>query len=193
MAILQLNTVFSSFPMMETSRLVLRRISLEDVESVYNLFKQKELLEYNTWKTISTRDEAWKLVMKFDREYETESSIRWGLMHRQALELMGDIALGHFIDQNKSARISYDVHPDYWQQGYATEALQNVLQFAISTLKLHRIEALVHPLNTSSLVLLDKFNFKKEGILRDYFYKEEQYHEAYLLSLLSQDFDPPIQ
>lgn len=186
---MEFNTVFSNFPVIQTSRLILRRISLEDVESVYHLFQQKELLEYNTWKPLANRDEAWKLLIQFDREYESQSCLRWGLMQKKSLEIIGDIALGNFNHGNKSARISYDVHPDYWQKAYASEAMKEILQFAICTLKMNRIEALVHPMNTPSVNLLEKFNFRKEGILRDYIFKNNQFHEAYIYSLLGREFD----
>lgn len=70
-------------------------------------------------------------------------------------------------------------------QGYMQEALSAAIKFGFTQMKLHRIEALVHPENARSLHLLHKLGFKQEGILRDYFYLDGKFYGHMVLSLLN--------
>ncbi len=58
--------------------------------------------------------------------------------------------------KHKRAEIWYKIHPKYWSQGYATETLKAVIQFAFDKLHLHRIEAGCAVNNFGSMKVLEK-------------------------------------
>ena len=68
------------------------------------------------------------------------------------------------------------------------EAILEVLRFSYTELELNRIGAVVYPENTPSVALLEKMGFTKEGLLRDYMFQNNKFHDTYVLSLLKEEW-----
>ena len=68
-----------------------------------------------------------------------------------------------------------------------TQALGAVIEFAFSTLRLHRIEADVDPGNTASLALLEKLGFQREGLFRERWRVHGQWQDSVMLGLIRED------
>ena len=69
-----------------------------------------------------------------------------------------------------------------------TETLTAVIHLAFTQLQLNRIEAWVMPDNIPSLNLLEKLDFRNEGLLRQSGYWENQFHDLYMMALLKRDW-----
>ena len=78
---------------------------------------------------------------------------------------------------------------EYKRKGYMTEALNAVLDFGYSELKIHRVEALVADWNTASVKLLEHFNFKKEGTMREDCLVEGKNEDSDCYSLLKWEWE----
>ena len=86
------------------------------------------------------------------------------------------------------AYVGYYVLPDYWGNGYASEAARLLVTYAFDELNAHRVEASVQADNPASRRVLEKLGFQKEGVKRDAFYKEGEYKDIQLWSLLTDEF-----
>jgi len=73
-----------------------------------------------------------------------------------------------FMGGFRSAYLGYYVGAPFASQGYMSEGLQLVLNEAFKRLKLHRIEANIQPNNTSSIALVSRAGFSREGYSRRY-------------------------
>jgi len=83
--------------------------------------------------------------------------------------IVGAINLSQiFLGGFRSAYLGYYVGGPYAAYGYMTEALQLMLRFAFTHLKLHRIEANIQPDNVASLALVRRAGFVCEGFSRRY-------------------------
>ena len=83
--------------------------------------------------------------------------------------------------------MGYDLHVDYWNKGYITEALSEIVNFGFDTLEINRIEAEVMQGNVASERVLSKLGFTKEGILRDWMYWNNKHYNMVMYSLLKND------
>jgi [ribosomal protein S5]-alanine N-acetyltransferase len=63
----------------------------------------------------------------------------------------------------QSAFLGYWIGAPYARQGYMTEALQLALRHAFATLRLHRVEANIMPINRASMALVKQAGFRREG------------------------------
>lgn len=77
---------------------------------------------------------------------------------------LSQIFYGNFMN----AYLGYFVGEKFAGKDFATAAISLILKFAFRDLKLHRIEANVQPHNFSSIAVLKKNNFTKEGFSRKY-------------------------
>lgn len=99
-----------------------------------------------------------------------------------AVEIHGKIAGSIGLDPIKShkAEIGYWLAKKYWNHGIMSEALKIVTRLGFEKLKLKRVQAHVFRENKISAIILEKNGYKKEGLLKKYFYKNNRYSDAYL-------------
>ena len=77
---------------------------------------------------------------------------------------------------------------DYWNQGYATEAYQLLLDYVFNERNLNRAQAYVLESNVASLKMHQKVGYKIEGSLRQSAFKNGKYQNQILLSILKEDY-----
>lgn len=68
------------------------------------------------------------------------------------------------------------------------EALEAVIDFGFENMGLNRIEAVVYPENDASMNVLQKHNFKKEGLLEEYTFYRDKFQDLYMFSLLKKNW-----
>ena len=78
---------------------------------------------------------------------------------------------------------------DTWSHGYGTEAIKLMLDYAFGYLNFHRIAIGVVGFNESALRFYEKVGFKREGIQRDGYFYNRQYHDFVMMSLLDTEFE----
>ena len=100
-------------------------------------------------------------------------------------ELVGVISLTPGRDINRySAEVGYFVGEQYWNRGYATEALRLVGNFAQFKHGLKRLYATVFDSNLASMRVLEKAGFKKEGIMKSSAVKDDKILDEHLYGLV---------
>lgn len=129
-------------------------------------------------------EEGKELIESFLQGYKNNRAIRWGIVLKETGELVGTLGLNSLSVWNKRAEIGCDLHPHYWNKGMTTEAVEEVLRYAFNELKLDRIGAITYPQNETSIKLLKRIGFQREGVLRGYLYQNRQSHDAFVFSLL---------
>ncbi|HEX8517173.1 MAG TPA: GNAT family protein [Bacteroidia bacterium] len=103
--------------------------------------------------------------------------------------IIGRCGIHNWNTEHRRAEIGYHMQDeDYKRKGLMTEAMGTVIEYGFNTLDLHRIEALVGSGNIPSLRLMGKYKFTREGVLRQHYYINEQYHDSVLFSLLRNEY-----
>ncbi len=75
------------------------------------------------------------------------------------------------------------------RKGFMSEAVKEVLNYAYNELKLHRVQALVARENIASIKLLERFKFKKEGVLREDYLVDGKMEDSVCYSLLKHEWE----
>jgi [ribosomal protein S5]-alanine N-acetyltransferase len=94
------------------------------------------------------------------------------------------------LDQHHRGEIGYALRKDRWRQGYTTEAASLMLDFAFTTLDLHRVQAACGPENAASQVVLDRLGFSYEGRMRDHVFTNGDWRDSLLYSILESEWPP---
>ena len=83
--------------------------------------------------------------------------------------------------------IGYELSPDEWGRGYATEAAREIVRFGFETLGLHRIGAWCVADNTASARVLEKLGMTLEGRLRDKEHYKGRYWDVLMYGMVRED------
>lgn len=97
---------------------------------------------------------------------------------------MGTIGFNAWMPKHRRAEIGYELHPDHWHRGYATEAVSRIVAYGFDQLELARIGAVVFRENQASQTVLTKLGFQQEGILRDYIVQDGKSYDTHVYSIL---------
>lgn len=92
-----------------------------------------------------------------------------------------------YISRKAHSHILIGNH-DFWNDGYGTEAMSLLLDYAFNNKNLRRIEALVLEDNIASQKMHEKLGYKREGFLRESVYKDGRYKNQICYALLKSEY-----
>jgi RimJ/RimL family protein N-acetyltransferase len=150
---------------LDTERLRLRWMSEDDIEGHYAVFSDPVVARYWSSEPWTDIEQSRQAIASTMAAYADGRGLRLGIVLRDSFELIGNVSLHHFFEQNRRCEIGYALASKYWGQGYATEALRAIIQYGFDTLDLNRIEADIDPRNVGSGRVLEKVGFRKEGFM----------------------------
>ncbi len=177
--------VFNEFPLLETDRLILRELCLNDAEDIFEIYSNEEVMKYfgkNTYKKLS---EAELMIELCIRAFKDKEGIRWGLVLKSTGELIGSAGIWRIIKKHLRGEIGYDLKITHWNKGIMTEALRAVTEFGFNKMNLHSLEANIDPDNEASRKLLGKTGFSKEGYFRESYFQEGKFTDSEIYSMLN--------
>jgi len=188
-----LDSIFDRFPVLETERLWLRMIEPRDVTAVYEIFGDEAVTRYYGLETYTSIEQAAERIVMYRQNFMKRRSIRWAITFKDDDWLLGTIGIMNWKPRFFNAALGYDMAKRHWRQGIMFEALTAVLDYAFSTMQMNRLEAFVMPKNKPSSQLLEKLKFKNEGLMREYGYWRGEFHDLVLYSLLKGDWGSKIR
>lgn len=152
-----------------TSRLSLRLITKEDVEAIHALLSIPEVDRYNTLgipKNLEHTIEIMQPLIEANQN-EERNYLTFAIDLKKNRDFIGLIALVLGKRKYNSAETWFKLNPKFWGKGYATEALNALIDFGFDQLKLHRIQAGCAVENTASKKVLEKVGMQLEGRRRE--------------------------
>ena len=177
---------YNYFPSLETDRLKLESLAIEDTAFIFRLLTDPIVIQYTMDIPPENYDQARDLI-EYYLSPEGSAENRWGILHKEDGRLIGTCGFHKWNRQHMRAEIGCDLDPDYWGHGYMTEALSTAIRNGFERMKLNRIEAIVYVNNAPSIRLLERLGFQKEGTLRKYHFLNDTFHDQYLFSLLQDE------
>jgi len=157
-------------PTLEADRLRLRWLEAGDVDALYAVFSDPEVMRYWSTTPFPDRAAAEALLAEIRACFARRNLFQWGIARRSDDLVIGTCTLNNIVPAHRRAEIGFALGRAYWGRGYAAEALGRLLEFAFNELGLHRIEADVDPRNARSIRLLEQLGFEREGHLRERWY-----------------------
>lgn len=149
-------------PKLETERLILRPIKIEDVDAIFNCWMQDEdVSRYMYWKASKDIKETQEFVQFELRNLENDKWNRWMILLKQTEEIIGTCLI-YFNDEENSWDISYNLGKEYWGKGYISEAMQRVMEYAINELTIKGCIAIHAIENPESGRVIEKLGFSYE-------------------------------
>lgn len=176
---------FNPFPELITERLLLRRVTNNDIDDLFELRSNEDVMKYIEIGRALSKNDAVIHFNKIEEALVTNSGISWAISFRENTgKLIGVIGLWRLIKEHYRAEIGYTLHPDFWKKGIMREAIKAVMLYGFSSMKLHSIEAQINPENTASAKLLETMGFIKEGHFKENYFSEGIFSDTIVYSKL---------
>ncbi len=148
--------------MLETERLCLRPLTLDDLEDVHRMHSDSETVRYVSGR-VKSREESGKWLERAISSYERHGHGFWALELKPAGEYAGHAGLlAQLVDDVRETEIAYWILRDRWGQGLATEAAIASRDYGFQVLGRGRLISIIHPDNRASRRVAEKVGLRIE-------------------------------
>jgi len=177
-----------TLPTIEAKRISLRWLTSDDVESLFEVFSNPEVMRYWSSPPMVDLSEARQLLDEIHENFRARTLFQWGVARREDDRVIGTCTLFQLDAGNRRAEIGYALGREHWGQGLMNEALTALIGYAFDTLDLHRIEADVDPNNAASIRSLERQGFQREGYLRERWHVGGKIYDSLYFGLLRREW-----
>jgi [ribosomal protein S5]-alanine N-acetyltransferase len=174
--------------MMQTERLTLRLLALQDGEAMERLAGDKKVADttlgiphpYPAGSSAGFIQGRMEAAARGDGYSFAVTGTKDG-------SFLGVVGL-HLQKPHNTAEMSYFIGRPYWGSGYCTEAAARVLRFAFEEMSLNRVYAAAMTRNPGSFKVMEKLGMKHEGVLRSHIRKGDRYEDLTYYGMLRTEF-----
>lgn len=175
----------SETPILHTPRLVLRPVQEGDVADIYAIYSDETALEHfarEPLPDLAAAREMFENNLAFD---DDKAAQFWAICLAESDRMIGTFTLFHISETNRRAEVGYILNREFWGKGYASEALNCMIDYCFETLEFGRLEADVDPANAGSLRLLERNGFEREGYFRKRWFVRGKWYDSVMFGLIN--------
>ncbi len=162
----------------ETQRLCLRHFHICDAEALQAIFADAEVMHFGDGVQTDAWIHTW-LLQTLENYYKNWGFGPYAVVEKETCQMIGYCGLFYFAELAGQAEVElgYRLAKVHWGKGYATEAAIAIREYAIKTLSLTRLVALIDPSNAASLKVAKKLgmSYEKEIMLEGYSHPDHLY------------------
>jgi ribosomal-protein-alanine N-acetyltransferase len=140
----------------ETERLVIRNFELKDKEKLFEIYSDKEAMQYRRSKAFENLEEVDEMLNRTFQKLELNEEFRYAVEHMVNKELVGTFLIKPFSE--KECEIGYSIGKKYWGGGYGKELVNGMMKY-IATQNYKTVIATSRKENIASLKLLESVGF----------------------------------
>jgi len=146
---------------LETERLLLRTLNIEDVPHLYSFFSDAETMRF--YPSIRTLRETQQFVERQMQRYVMDGIGPWAVTLKPENELIGYCGLvNQIVDSADEVEIGYLIAREHWRKGFASEAAIGCRDYGFQRLGLSRLISLIDPANIASIGVSRKVGMSLE-------------------------------
>jgi RimJ/RimL family protein N-acetyltransferase len=174
---------------LETPRLVLREFEPDDWSAVLAYQSDPRYLRLYAWTERTGAD-----VRAFVKDFVASQAAEPRLVYQLAItlrdggQLVGNCGIRLAEPGVRLGDLGYELSPEHWGRGYATEAARAMVEFAFVGLRLHRVWAECVSENAASRRVLEKLGMRREGRLRQTRWYKGRWWDTLVYGLLEDEW-----
>jgi RimJ/RimL family protein N-acetyltransferase len=150
----------------ETDRLILRRLSIDDAQFILELLNEPSFLHFIGDRGVRTLDDARAYIVK--QQVTCYERLGFGLYLTLRKEDGAAIGICGLVKRESldDVDLGFAFTPRFWSQGYAAESASAVIAYATSVLGLPRVVAVTNPDNVASIKVLERIGLRFSHMAR---------------------------
>jgi len=174
---------------LETERLILRRLYIEDAVYMFNNWaSDDEVTKYLTWPTHTDLSVSESIINSWLPLYEKPDYYHWTIILKELGEPIGTTAAVEQRDDIKMVHIGYCIGRNWWNKGYVSEALVELIRFFFEEISVSCVQSRFDPRNPYSGKVMAKCGMKHEGTLRQSDINNQGICDATYYSMLTDEY-----
>ena len=175
-------------PLITLSRIVLRPFKLNDAKRVQFLAGDISIVSGAInipYPYLDGIAESW--ISTHYKEYKKGNSLILAITLKESGLLIGSVGL--YVNKiHQNAELGYWIGKDYWGNGYCSEAVSGIINYAFTHMNLNKIFANFLTRNSASGRVLIKNGFCKEGFFKKHIKYADSFEDVECYSLLKEDY-----
>lgn len=185
---MKLLDILANLPIIETERLLLRKITLNDASDMFEYASNPEVSEYTMWSTHTSIEDTKYFLKSLTKMYKRKELVDWGIVHKAEKKFIGTCGYVEWSMTHSRAEIGYALSARYWREGYMSEAVNAIIEFGFREMLLNRIVGRCEVNNVASARVMEKVGMQLEGILRQQLFVKGRYWDLKIYSILREEF-----
>ncbi len=165
---------------LEGKEIYFKPLSTSDALEIHSYASDENVSRFIGWQLMHSLNETYEHIEKMMKRESEGSYLYASIVLKSTQAVIGTVMIFNFNSEANHAEIGYVFNSSYWGNGYGTEAVSLLNDFAFKTLKLHKLHANVVAANIGSTRILEKNGFELEGRLKDYYFIDGQYYDGLL-------------
>lgn len=158
----------SQAAVLETERLLLRRLTLDDLDALFALYRDPEIRAYFPDGTLTYAETKEELEWIIDVYYGQYGWGLWATIHKATGAFIGRCGLLPWtIDGQSEVEVAYLIAKEYWGQGLGSEAAQAIVRYGFEQVQVSRLICLIDPENQASQGVARKIGMVFEREIED--------------------------
>jgi ribosomal-protein-alanine N-acetyltransferase len=153
----------------------LKNISSDDRDFIFSVFSNDTVNRYLFDEEPLTDIQGADEIINFYTQPEPRIQHRWVIVRKTDNCKLGTCGFHAWDKSNGYCEVGYDLLPDYWGNGYMSEAMGKILEFATLEMKVKNISACIYIDNDNSIKLAEKFGFVFNGQMKDCDFRGQKY------------------
>ena len=162
-----------------TPRLQLRKLQMDDLPQYYHIASSQAVTKYMLWNPHTSMEESIASIQKVLKGYENGTCCRWGIVLKNTKRLIGIIDLLPRDTEKGIYSFAYMLAEEFWDQGFGTEALKAVIDFAFLKCGAAQIQADHFASNPASGAVMRKAGMEYCQMLPGKYEKNGVVHNAH--------------
>jgi [ribosomal protein S5]-alanine N-acetyltransferase len=179
---------FEDLPELETERLLLRKLRLEDARAMFAYASDPEVTRYVLFDTHRSIEDSVAFLRFAVEGYERGDFGGWGVVLKDSGAFVGTCGVDYgYAPEHARAELGYVLAREHWGKGLMPEAVRAVIRFGFGRMELNRIQARCIAENTASARVMEKAGMTYEGTLREYELIKGAYRDMKFYSILRRE------
>ncbi|TBR56835.1 hypothetical protein B4U84_27860 [Westiellopsis prolifica IICB1] len=172
-----------------TKRLIIRRMAETDLLDFMAYRSHPEVFRYLPEELLTE-----EIAMRFLAHQATleigdqRVAVPFAIHHIADAKTIGEVSIDLLPKQQNQGEIGWLLHPDYQGHGYATEAVQVLLNYVFAQRQLHRLTSICDTRNTASMRLMKRLGMRCEGHLKQSKFMKGTWYDEYIYALLRDEW-----
>lgn len=172
----------------ESSRLKLRKMTLEDTELYHKWRNDLEVMH-------STNPSLDVYPMETTKQFVdqvilgSQNAKSYIIVEKENGKSIGVVSLINIDYKNRNAECIIDIgEKEYWGKGFGSEGLRLVLDYAFYEMNLHRVSLRVFSFNDRAIRMYKRIGFKEEGNSRQSLFRDGKWHDIIHMGILQTEY-----